>query len=95
VNKEEALRKIIRESIIDEGFIDWIRSKWKGDSGNLESAQRELKQIYSSIDPLRKDFPRATKRIRENIRRAILDLEHINTLMSKGIDEKSFLDGDL
>lgn len=105
-NEQDILRKFIKESLIEEGVMDWLFSRWrkgghwkgnrtKGDIGILKGLQADLQTVYSTIDSLRSDYPRATKRIRDNVRRIILDLEHINSLISQGIDEKSFLKGEL
>lgn len=105
MDAEDQLRELIRESIIEEGIMDWLFSRWRkggrflGTSGQgagyIEDAQNQLKNIYAAMGKLHKGYPRATKRVRDNVKRVILDLEHINTLIGKGVDEKTFLKSDL
>lgn len=99
-SSEDLLEELIEEGIMDWLFSRWRRGgRWKGgggaSGGELQDLQKTLQAMYGSMGPLQKSFPQATRRIRGNIRRIMVDLENINMLISKGVDEKTYLKGEL
>jgi hypothetical protein len=100
---EEALREFIRESFLGEGIMDKLFSRWrKGGKwlgskggGKLQGLQAQMQSIYNLVGDFKVDYPRASKRIRDNVRRIFLDIEHVNSMLSKGVGEKDFLNREL
>lgn len=106
IMNEIILREYVRNSleeqgIIEEGILDWLFKRWRRGGGwkgamkgghYLNDVKNQLQNLYGAMGKLRKDYPVATRRVRNNIKRIMLDVEHLDTLISKGMTEKSFLD---
>jgi len=100
MDNEEQLRELIRESLIDEGVMDWLFSRWrKGGSwkGNKLAGKEvgiigqfieELERIYKAVGQLQNAYPRKSKLIRGNLLRAVRDLEDLLISIERGRSEK-------
>lgn len=97
---EDKLRELIRESLIEEGVMDWLFSRWrkdgswKGEKGikrsthELDNYISSIEQIYKSVGSLNNDFPRKAKLIRGNLLRVIRDLEDLLVSIERGRSER-------
>lgn len=100
MNNEDKLRELIRESIMEEGIMDWLFSRWrksgawKGnslsgkESGVIGEFIESLEAIYKAVGELQQAYPRKSKLIRGNLLRAIRDLEDLLISIERGRSEK-------
>lgn len=104
MNNDDQLRELIRESIVEEGIMDTLFSrwrkngKWKGHAGRFtefgqfSDIAKRLTDIYSELEGLSDSFPTASRRLKGNIKRILLDIENLNAMVARGQTEKSFFD---
>lgn len=100
MNNEDRLRELIRGSIMEEGIMDRLFSRWrkggswKGngisgkESGLIGEFIRNLETIHKSVGELQGTFPRKAKLIRGNLVRCIRDLEDLLISIERGRSEK-------
>lgn len=104
MENEEQLRHFISETLIEEGVLDWLFSRWRKNGkwkGNKYAAKEgkvlggfvaNLEQIYRSIGELHNEHPRKTKLIRGNLLRAIRDIEDLLIAIERGRTERDLED---
>ncbi len=100
MDNKEKLEELIRETLVEEGVMDWLFSRWrKGGSwkGNKLSGKEtgvvgqfieELEKIHKAMGALQQSYPRKSKLIKANLLRAIRDLEDLLISIERGRSEK-------
>ncbi len=85
--KDDQYEEFLELDNLEEGFLDFIFGK-KQFSGT-EKTIAYLEKLYGTLGGLKRNYPVHVRRIRNNIKSIIMDLEDLKTLMKMGKSEKS------
>lgn len=74
MKNEQELREVIREQILEEGFLDWIRrlvTPHGKDIKAIHNAQQVVEEVYDSLAEFYESHPRRVAQIRRHLESAL------------------------
>lgn len=79
--------------LYSEGMFDWLFKRKSQQTAFLSNHYSEMMKLYRDLDRLKGEYPIKVRRIRNNLRTAMTDIQDLKIAIEHGVGEQGhFID---